>query len=144
MNVTALYPVLISRDPARSREFYADLLGFETAFESDWFVQLAAPGEGGAQLGLVAAGHDSIPPRVREERGVAALVTVEVDDAYRAFERVWARNLEVELPLRDEPWGQRHFIVRDPDGVAVDVVQVIAVADPEIAAQYSEQALPAG
>lgn len=25
--------------------------------------------------------------------------------------------------LRDEPWGDRHFVVVDPNGIGVDVVQ---------------------
>jgi hypothetical protein len=39
------------------------------------------------------------------------------------------------VSLRDEPWGQRHFITEDPDGVLVDVVTVIPPA-PEFVAQY--------
>ena len=29
-------------------------------------------------------------------------------------------------PLTDEPWGQRRLMVRDPSGIAVDVVEQIA------------------
>jgi uncharacterized glyoxalase superfamily protein PhnB len=24
--------------------------------------------------------------------------------------------------LRDEPWGDRHFTIRDPNGIAIDIV----------------------
>jgi uncharacterized glyoxalase superfamily protein PhnB len=27
------------------------------------------------------------------------------------------------VPLRDEPWGDRHFAVVDPNGIGVDVLQ---------------------
>jgi catechol 2,3-dioxygenase-like lactoylglutathione lyase family enzyme len=142
MSVNALYPVLITSDLSRSRQFYAGLLELEAVFESYWFIQLVAPGDGGAQIGLVAAGHDSIPSRFRWEEGVAALVTIEVEDVDGVFARATSLDLPIELSLRDEEWGQRHFITRDPSGVAVDVVQVIPVTSPEFAAQYSPEAQP--
>jgi hypothetical protein len=40
------------------------------------------------------------------------------------------------VPLRDEAWGQRHFITEDPDGVLVDVVTVIPPGE-EFAALYA-------
>jgi len=27
------------------------------------------------------------------------------------------------MDLRDEPWGDRHFALRDPNGVGVDIVE---------------------
>ena len=35
---------------------------------------------------------------------------------------------ETIVELRDEPWGQRHFLVRDPVGNLLDVVKQIAPA----------------
>jgi hypothetical protein len=37
--------------------------------------------------------------------------------------------------LRDEAFGQRHFITRDPAGVMIDVIKVIPPSE-EFAAQY--------
>jgi hypothetical protein len=42
----------------------------------------------------------------------------------------------VQLVLRDEAFGQRHFIVRDPNGVLIDVIQPIA-PDEAFLAQYA-------
>ena len=47
-----------------------------------------------------------------------------------------------DLSLRDEDWGQRHFITRDPDGLAVDVVHVIPVTSAEAAGHYAPDLLP--
>jgi catechol 2,3-dioxygenase-like lactoylglutathione lyase family enzyme len=70
------------------------------------------------------------------------LVTVEVDDVDVVHERAQARRLPIELSLRSEDWGQRHFITRDPNEVAVDVVQVIPVTSEEAAAQYASDLVP--
>ncbi len=140
MSVSALYPVLMTGDPAAAARFYADLLELEPVFEADWFVQLAQ-GES-VQMGFVAREHDSIPPRFAGATPAGLLVTVEVDDADAVHARAVAQELPIELSLRSEDWGQRHFITRDPEGTAVDVVQVIPVTSEAIAAQYAPGALP--
>ena len=38
---------------------------------------------------------------------------------------VGERGLTERLPLRDEAFGQRHFIVEAPGGVLVDVIEPI-------------------
>lgn len=140
MTVSALYPVLMTDEPAIAARFYAELLDLEAVFEADWFVQLARGDT--VQLGFVERGHDSIPPRFAGALPAGVLVTVEVDDADAVYARALARDLPVELELRSEPWGQRHFITRDADGTAVDVVQLIPVTSAAIAAQYAPDALP--
>lgn len=133
MTVTAIYPVLMTTDVDVSKRFYQDLLGLELVFDADWFAHLKA---GDTDLGLVIRDHASIPPRFRGQTQVAALVTVEVDDASAAYERAKRLEVPIELELRREEWGQLHFITRDPDGVAVDVVEVIPITSAAIASQY--------
>lgn len=132
--VASLYPVLMTTDVERARAFYAELLGLGEAFAADWYVSLAAREDANVQLGLVAREHESVPGAFRRP-AAGLLVTVEVADVDAVHERALARGLPLHVPLRDEPWGQRHFITEDPDGVLVDVVTVIAPA-PAFAAQY--------
>ncbi len=134
MATTALYPVTMSADPARTAAFYRDLLGLEPAFSNDWYISLAAPG-GGPEFATVQRDHESIPAGFRTAP-TGTLVTVEVDDARAVRDRAAALGAPVELELRDEAWGQRHFIVQDPDGALVDVVEPIEPS-AEFAAQYS-------
>ncbi|RZI75480.1 MAG: glyoxalase, partial [Variovorax sp.] len=47
------------------------------------------------------------------------------------------------LTLRDEAFGQRHFITADPNGVLIDIVKPIPPS-AEFAAQYAASALPGG
>ena len=42
-------------------------------------------------------------------------------------------------PLRDESFGQRHFILRDPSGNLVDVIENIPPTE-DYAASYAEGA----
>lgn len=132
--VTSLYPVLMTEDVARAHAFYADLLGLRDAFAADWYVSLAGVDEN-VQLAIVARDHESVPAGFRAS-GAGMLVTVEVDDVDAVHARAVARELPFHVPLRDEAWGQRHFITEDPDGVLVDIVTVIAPS-PEFAALYA-------
>jgi catechol 2,3-dioxygenase-like lactoylglutathione lyase family enzyme len=141
LTVNAVFPVVMTDRLAESREFYAELLEMRLAFEADWYVQLVSPTDPNAQLGLVLQGHDSIPPVFRRP-AAGVLVTIEVDDVDRVHERARVGGLPIELSLRSEEWGQRHFITRDPNGLAVDVVQVIPVTSETAAAQYAPDLLP--
>jgi catechol 2,3-dioxygenase-like lactoylglutathione lyase family enzyme len=141
MSVKAVFPVLMTDRLAESRDFYADLLGLRLAFEADWYVQLLSPATPAAQLGLVASDHESVPPVFRRA-AAGVLVTIEVENVDAVHERAQARGLPIELSLRSEDWGQRHFITRDPNELAVDVVQVIPVTSEEAAAQYASDLLP--
>lgn len=133
--IGSLYPVLMTGDVPRAHAFYADLLGLRDAFASDWYVSLAAAGDANVQLGIVARDHGSVPDAFRAT-GAGMLVTVEVDDVDAVHARAVERGLPFHIELRDEPWGQRHFITEDPDGVLVDVVTVIEPS-PEFLAQYA-------
>lgn len=121
MSVTSLYPVLMSNDVAATAAFYRSTLGFETTFEIDWYVSLRL---GNYELAILAYDHDSIPQEYRKlAQGV--LVNVEVNDVDELYKRLLGESVEIVQPLRDEAFGQRHFIVAAPDGVLLDVIQPI-------------------
>ena len=53
-----------------------------------------------------------------------------VEDAAAEYERLASRGLSIAQPLRDEVFGQRHFIAADPNGILIDVITPIE-PDPE-------------
>jgi uncharacterized glyoxalase superfamily protein PhnB len=63
-------------------------------------------------------------------------LSFEVADATADYARLQAAGMQILHPLRDEPWGQRHFIGVDPQGVMVDVIELIPPS-PEFLAQYT-------
>ncbi|WP_395845157.1 VOC family protein [Archangium violaceum] len=91
-------------------------------------------------LGIVRNDHETIPPEGRG-RTSSLLLNFEVDDPDEVYARVQAANLPILRTLRDEPFGQRHFITVDPNGVMIDVIKPIPPT-AEFAAQYANEALP--
>lgn len=116
--------------------FYRDLLGFEIVFEADWYVQLQAPGEPLPQLGVVARTHESVPPEQRRAPA-GVLIGVEVDDVDAVHACIVEAGLPIIRSLRDEEWGQRHFITLDPAGTMVDVIKPTDPTTAEYEAAYA-------
>lgn len=123
MSVTSFYPVVTSHDVAAATAFYRDALGFEVTYESDWYVSLRL---GTFELAVLAYQHETIPADYRAlPQGV--ILNLEVDDVDAVHDRLTGKaGLEPLLTLRNEDFGQRHFIVAAPDGVLLDVIQPIA------------------
>ncbi|MEJ3744782.1 VOC family protein [Actinomycetes bacterium KLBMP 9797] len=126
MVLTSFYPVICTPKIQESREFYTGLLGFETTFEADWYVSLRRPGTPSYELALLDDDHPTLPAAFRAPvRGL--LLNFEVSDVDAEWQRlVVDAGLPAQLELRSEDFGQRHFIVADPNGVLIDVITPIA------------------
>lgn len=133
MKVTSFYPVLMVDDVAGAARFYREHLGFETTFEADWYVSLRFDG---GELAVLDRAHETIPDGFRMPVA-GLLLNIEVDDAAAAHSRlVGEAGLTERLTLRDEDFGQRHFIIEAPGGVLVDVIEPIEPS-AEFAAAYA-------
>ncbi len=120
----SLFPDICSLNLVESKEFYVSLLGFKTIFEIDWYIQLQSPSLDPIQIAFVDINHPSVPQGYQKTpQGV--VVTVEMDDVDKAYQKALDLNLPVIVELCDEEWGQRHFMVEDPNGLLVDVYSMI-------------------
>lgn len=128
--ILGTYPiVIIPRERlAAARRFYEQVLGLKLLFGSTWFVGFDLGGGGAPTLALMAHDHPSSPPGPDTFDGKGVLLTIQVGDARAFHERVRAAGVEIVHPLTDEPWGQRRFMIRDPAGTSIDVVEQIEPA----------------
>lgn len=134
MRLNSFYPVLLTPDVDAGSRFFVEHLGFRETFRSDWYVSLVHGGRPEYELAFVLSTHESVPAAARGT-STTVLLNLEVDDAQAEHDRLRAAGLQIVLPLRDEPWGQRHFIGAAAPGIHLDVVQVIPAA-PGFAEQY--------
>lgn len=120
----SLFPDICTDDLVACRDFYAALFGFTVIFEIDWYIQMKSPANDALQIAFVKRDHPSVPAGYREQpRGVVITLETEAVDPLDA--KATQLGLKKILPLQDEVWGQRHFMVEDPSGLIVDVVQMI-------------------
>ncbi len=120
MSVRRLLSNISSDRLQESRDFYADLLGMEVAFESDWYIRLHSPTNPGLELGIIQRDHPLLPADWRAVP-VGMYLTFVVDNVDDIHARAVVRGLPIVQPPRDEFYGQRRFLTRDPDGTLVDI-----------------------
>jgi len=136
MKINSFYPVLLTNDVAGSKDFYTKYFPFEITFDGGWYVSLKARQEFPFELALLEPKHSSIPSNFRRELNGGLILNFEVENADQEYARLKAAGLPIHLEIRSEDFGQRHFITSDPNGVLIDVVQVIPPSE-EFAKQYS-------
>ncbi len=130
----SLFPDICSDHLIESKEFYTSLLNFELVFEIDWYIQLRSPTDENLQIAFVQRRHSSVPVEFQDSpQGV--VITIELDDVDSVYQKAQEVGYKIVCPLRDEEWGQRHFMTVDPNGLLVDVVKMIPPS-PEFARKY--------
>ena len=141
MKVTSYYPVIMTADVTGTASFYQSHFGFMPLFTADWYVHLQLESDPSVNLAVLDGQHHTIPAASRGKAS-GLLLNFEVEDPDAVHDRLQTAGLPILLPLRDEAFGQRHFITSDPNGVLIDVIKPIPPSG-EFVAQYEASALPA-
>jgi catechol 2,3-dioxygenase-like lactoylglutathione lyase family enzyme len=97
--------------PAETRDFFVELLGFEVAMDIGWITTVASPTNPSVQVNII--GNDDM---------AAPGISVGVADVDAVHAKAVEQGLEIVYPLRDEAWGVRRFMLREPSGTLVNVV----------------------
>jgi catechol 2,3-dioxygenase-like lactoylglutathione lyase family enzyme len=129
MQTHSLYPLIQVVDVESTAQFYETHLGFSRIFSSDWYVQLRATAEHPFEIALIVHDHETIPV-AGQGPTKAMLLSFYVDDAAAEHARLAAAGVPIVQPLRDEVFGQRHFIAADPNGLLLDIITPIE-PDPD-------------
>ena len=121
MNAGIITPKL-----SETKEFYTSILGFTVKFENEWFVLLQCPG-GEDMISFLQPGHPSQQPVFQAAfPGKGVYLTIEVEDVDEVYEKIKKKRIPIEVELRNETWGDRHFAIVDPNGIGVDIVTYTA------------------
>lgn len=120
MAINCTIPIILSDDVAATRDFYADLIGFEITFDNGWFVELHSPTNPSARISIWQRDHELIDPAMRHApQGV--IVNILLDDVDSVHRIAVDKDLPIVLDLRNEGYGMRRFITKDPSGTLVDI-----------------------
>jgi catechol 2,3-dioxygenase-like lactoylglutathione lyase family enzyme len=104
-------PNIRSDRPADTRDFFVKLLGFEVAMDIGWVVTVTSPANPSAQVNIIGNDDPAAPG-----------ISVEVPDVDAVHARAVEQGLEIAYPLRDEDWGVRRFMLREPSGTVVNIL----------------------
>jgi predicted enzyme related to lactoylglutathione lyase len=111
MAIRRAVPNIRTDRPGETRDFFVELLGFEVTMDMDWVMTVASPENPSIQVGIIS-----------NEDPAAPGISVEVDDVDAAHARAEELGLEIVYPIRDEEWGVRRFMLREPSGTTVNVL----------------------
>jgi catechol 2,3-dioxygenase-like lactoylglutathione lyase family enzyme len=116
--------VLAVRDLQESTRFYVDVLGFRRDFGdgSDGWSFLSRDA---FKVMLGECPEEKPASELGDHSYVAYLIVEGVDQLYQELS---ARGAHVISQPADEPWGQREFGIRTPDGHRIRFGEPIAVA----------------
>ena len=105
----------------QSRDFYRDTLGFTLVFENDNYIEMLA--EGSTTMGV-----SFVTPELsggEKFTGEGIILSFEVADVDAEFARLKAAGVRILEELRDKAWGERSFVINDPNGVHVYIYKSI-------------------
>lgn len=122
--INKLHPLTITNKLTETADFYKTFFEFDEVFTSDWYIQLAH--KNGAEIAIMLPNLSNQPEILhKSHNGNGIVFTFETDDATKAYNELKTKSAPFVYDLKDEEWGQRHFILEDPSGVYVDVVQYL-------------------
>ncbi|MFT5755720.1 MAG: putative glyoxalase superfamily protein PhnB [Alteromonadaceae bacterium] len=128
--VDAMFPVMVTRNLAAVKLFYETVFGFTAVFyDSNFYLHLISPNNN-IQLGFLLPNLASQPEflhPIMSSKGF--ILSLEVKDAALAYTEAKQMDLNLIMTLKQEEWGQIHFMIQDPAGFSVDVVQHLQTTD---------------
>ena len=126
IELTALFPVFVTDKLGELKAFYEAQFGFEAVFfDASFYLHLVHKSTG-VQLGFLMPAHASQPEFLHAQAARDGMViSFEVADAKAAFATAKDAGLDIVMQYTEEAWGQCHFMVRDPQGFVIDLVQYV-------------------
>jgi predicted enzyme related to lactoylglutathione lyase len=126
MTVTRIVPNLSSEAFVASRDFYAAMFDLVVGVElDDWYLQLMPESDTRLNIGFVKPDHELFADRSASSGTYGVVLTIHVDDVDEAYKRAQRLGAEIAAEIRNEDYGQRHFLVVDPNGLVLNVMSTI-------------------
>ncbi len=105
-----------------TKEFFTKILNFGVTFENEFYLLLHTP-DNINHLAFLLPNHPSQQSLFHEPfNGKGMFLTIEVDDVDKIYENIKNLGVEIKINIRNEPWGDRHFAIQDPNGIGIDIV----------------------
>lgn len=113
---------IITEKLAETKAFYTEILGFGVTFENEFYLLMHTPNHE-AEISFLLPHHPSQQPVFQQPfQNQGVYLTLEVANVDEMYHQLKAKNIPIEIDLRDEPWGDRHFAIKDPNGIGIDIV----------------------
>jgi len=106
-----------------SKAFYINNLGFGVTFENEFYLLLHTSNNE-AEISFLLPNHPSQQSFFHKPfQGQGMYLTIEVEDVDKIYKDLKNKGVAIQIEIRDEPWGDRHFAIEDPNGIGIDIVK---------------------
>ncbi len=112
MKIKEVTTCIITNKIDESKAFYCDVFEAKVTFDCGWYCSISF-GEGGSEIQFMTPQKESDKPFLNQ--GVTYNIGVEDVDA--EYSKIESAQIPIVEPIKDNPWGDRSFIINDPNGV---------------------------
>ncbi|ARF52856.1 VOC family protein [Streptomyces gilvosporeus] len=129
MQITASTVSLTVDDVAASQRFFTSHLGYVEQAAAEGFASLTR-GDAAVDIVLLARGTDVLPADQRDQHAAGLILAFTSTGIEDEEKRLRAEGVDITMPLREEPWGERLFQIKDPNGVVIQFVEWATPSEP--------------
>ncbi len=113
MTVLRIVPNLHTESVSDAEKFYREILDLDIVMDQGWVITYSSAASMHPQINIIASGSSQADPDI----------SIEVDNLDEIYSRVKNSEFAVLYDLTLEPWGVRRFMVRDPLGKVINILQ---------------------
>jgi uncharacterized glyoxalase superfamily protein PhnB len=122
MNKMKLNAGIITEKLQETKKFYTEVLNFGVSFENEFYLLLHTPNQS-AEISFLQPNHPTQKTIFQSEfNGKGVYLTIEVENVDEVYNQLKEKGVQMEIEIRNEPWGDRHFAIKDPNGIGIDIV----------------------
>lgn len=105
-----------------SAKFLTDHFGFTQKMAADGFASLSHEASG-TNVVYLQKGIDVLPPDQRDQLAQGVILALVTHNLEAEESRLQQEGVVFTLPLQIDPWGEKLFQVKDPNGVVIQLVE---------------------
>ena len=128
MQITSSAVALNVADVQASSTFLTTHFGFEETLAADG-VRALTRADAGLYVTFLRRGLEVLPEDQRDDHVAGVILAFTVEDLEGELARLRDEGVTITMPLTVDPWGERSFQVRDPNGVVVQLLDWITPPD---------------
>lgn len=108
-----------------TEKFYTQILDFKIEFSNEFYLLLSTP-NAMDKLSFLLPNHETQDPffyKPYQNQGM--YLTIAVENVDKMYSKIKNLDVIIKVDIRNEPWGERHFAIQDPNGIGIDIIQYV-------------------
>jgi len=122
MDISSLSVSLTVKNVKTSSEFLVKYFGFKEKVAADGFSSLIHE-TSGINVIYMQTGIEVLPEFLRNVTAAGTILAFVTTNLEAEEERLRSEGVPISMPLQTEAWGEKLFMVTDPNGVVIELVE---------------------